>query len=56
MVAIDSNFGAVVGAEEGMIESIPGNEENCRSLGTCKRRFAYLLSLLLAFRGMVAKT
>ena len=26
MVAIDSNLGAVVGAEEGAIESIPGNE------------------------------
>ena len=25
-VAIDSNLGAVVGAEEGAIESIPGNE------------------------------
>ena len=25
-VAIDSNVGAVVGAEEGAIESIPGNE------------------------------
>ena len=24
--AIDSNLGAVVGAEEGAIESIPGNE------------------------------
>ena len=26
LVAIDSNLGAVVGAEEGAIESIPGNE------------------------------
>ena len=26
MVAIDSNRGAVVGAEEGAIESIPGND------------------------------
>ena len=26
VVAIDSNLGAVMGAEEGAIESIPGNE------------------------------
>ena len=25
-MAVDSNLGAVVGAEEGAIESIPGNE------------------------------
>ena len=30
LVAIDRNLGAVVGAEEGAIESIPGNEESPR--------------------------
>ena len=26
-MAIDSNLGSVVGKEEGVVESIPGNEE-----------------------------
>ena len=46
-VAIDSNLGPVVGAEEGAIESIPGNEGRIAHA----RRIAYLLSLLSAFRG-----
>ena len=56
LVAIDSNLGAVVGAEEGAIESIPGNEGRiAQAWVECKRRTAYLLSLLLAFRGVVVK-
>ena len=33
VVAVDSNLGAVVGAEEGAIESIPGNEGIIAKLG-----------------------
>ena len=55
-VAVDSPLGAVVGAEEGATESIPGNEGRiAQALGERKRRTAYLLSPLLAFRGMVVK-
>ena len=32
-VAVDSNLGAVVGAEEGAIESISGNEGRIAKLG-----------------------
>ena len=53
-VAVDSNLGAVVGAEEGALESIPGNEGRIAQ-GERKRRTACLLSLLLAFRAMVVK-
>ena len=54
-VVIDSDLGAVVGAEEGAIESIPGNEGRIVQAWVDVRRIAYLLSLLLAFRGMVVK-
>ena len=53
-VAIDSNLGAVVGAEEGAIESITGRK-NCPSMGERERRIANLLRLPMAFRGMVVK-
>ena len=46
-MAVDSNLGAVVGAEEGAIESIPGNE-NCPCMGGCQRRIACLLGVFLA--------
>ena len=53
VVAIDSNPGAVVRAEEGAIESIPGNEgRNAQALGERKRRIAYLRGVLLAFGRM----
>ena len=53
-VAVNSNLGAVVGAEEGAIESIPGNEGriNCPSVGESQRRIAYLHGVLLALRRM----
>ena len=51
-VAIDSNLGAVVGAEEGAIESILGN---CLSLGACQKRFACFLGVLLALRRLDSK-
>ena len=55
-VAIDSNLGAVVGAEEGPIESIPGNEgQNSQARVNVKRRIGYLRGLFLALRGMVVK-
>ena len=55
-VAIDSNLGAVAGAEERAIESIPGNEgKNRLGLGECKKGAACLLGLLVAFRGVVVK-
>ena len=44
-VAVDSNMGAVVGAAEGAIESIPGHEG-----GECQRRTACLLGVLLVKR------
>ena len=43
-VAVDSNMGAVVGTEERAIESISGP-----SVSKCARRYAGLLSVLLAF-------
>ena len=55
-VAIDSNSGVVVGAEEGTIESIPGNEGRiAQAWLNVRGKIAYLLSLLLAFRGVVVK-
>ena len=51
-VAIDSNLGAVVGAEEGAIESILGN---CPCLGACQKRFACFLGVLLALRRLDSK-
>ena len=47
-VAVGSNLGVVVGAEEGAIESISGNEG--RIAQAWVRRTAFLLSLFLAFR------
>ena len=51
-VANDSNLGAVVGAEEGAIESILGN---CSSLGACQKRFACFLGVFLALRRLDSK-
>ena len=55
-VAVDSNVGAVVGAEEGAIDSISGNEgKSCPSMGICARRYAGLLGVLLALGGLGPK-
>ena len=53
-VAVDSNPGAVVGTEEGAVESIPGNEGRiaCPSMGECARRYAGLLGVLLTLGGL----
>ena len=48
-VAIDSNARAVVGADEGAIESIPA------SVGECQRRVSHFLRVLLAFGRMDAE-
>ena len=41
-MAVNSNLGAAVGAEEGAIESTPGNEGRiAQSTGERQRRFAY---------------
>ena len=50
-VAVDSNLGAVVGAEEGATDSISGNEGRIAGAWVERqRRFAGLLSVLLALR------
>ena len=55
-VAIGSNLGAVVGAEEGAIESIPGNEGRIAQAWVKRqRRIAFRLSLLLALERMDAE-
>ena len=52
-VAFDSNLRAVVGAEEGAIESIPGSERRIAlAWGECQRRITYLLSVHLALGRM----
>ena len=53
MVATDNNLGAVVGAEEGAIESIPGKEGRiAQKHFECQRRIAYLRGVLLALERM----
>ena len=55
-VAINSNSGAVVGAEEGTMGSIPGIERIIVQVwGERQRTIAYLLSLLLALGRMDAE-
>ena len=50
-VAVGSFLGAVVGAEEGAIASISGNEGRiCPSVGERQRRCACFLGVLLALR------
>ena len=51
-VAVDSNQGAVVGVEEGAIDSIRGNEGRITQawVNECQRRIACLLGVLLALR------
>ena len=51
-VAIDSNLGAVVGAEEGTIESIPGSEGRIAQAWANVREGLYLLGVLLALGRM----
>ena len=46
-VAIDSNLGAVVGAEEGAIESIPGNEGRIAQAGVNVRGGLRIFSVCL---------
>ena len=52
LVAVDSNLGAVLGAEEGTIVSISGNEGRIAQawVGERQRRFAGFLAVHLAFR------
>ena len=49
-VAVDSNIGAVVGAEEGAIESIPGNEGRIAQAWVNVR--GGLRGIILALRGL----
>ena len=51
-IAVDSNLGAVVGAEEGAIDSIPGNEGRIAQAWVNVRRFACLFGVLLALGRM----
>ena len=55
LVAINSNLGAAMGADEGSIELIPRNEGRIAQAWVNERRAAYLLCVLLAFRWVVVK-
>ena len=55
LVAIDSNLGAVVGKEEGAIESFPGSEGRIAQAWVNVRGVLRIFGVFLAFRRMDAE-